>query len=99
MEQQIDFLGRDKYDIKWELFQFRVSPEIKRDFQVWCHQHGINPSVFFRIVCNKVLNNCRQMPGVINNQEATKQMDIAVNEVVGYLPVISKQIAINRHLY
>ena len=98
-EFQYDFMGNNGSDIKWELIQFRITAESKRDIQLWCNDHQIPLSVLLRLVINKMINNCRELPGVVNKAEPTDQVNIATNEVIGYLPVIKKQREINRRMY
>jgi hypothetical protein len=97
MEFQQDFLGRDKGDRKWVSVMARVSEEEKRDIFLYCRSVGLNYSVLTRIIWKKVLCNLRTMPQV--RPDPAKEIDLALRDVVSYIPVVVKQREFNPRLY
>ena len=74
---------------KWEMIQFRVDPDLKEDFQIWCKQQRIPLSVIMRMLMVKILDNRRTYPGY--QTESTEELKAACEDVLELLPMIMKQ--------
>jgi len=85
MERVSDIL-RPEDDVKWEIIQFRTTPELKRDFNVWIKKHGLTISVYLRMVMMKTLENDL----VVKDMRTIRPIENAVEEVQEMLPVYTK---------
>jgi len=93
MEQQLDFMGRDKRDIDMQLAQIKMPTELKRDIFLWCRQKGLTFSSYIRMVCIKTLEDHRCIP----DPRQLPPIENAVREVKEYVPVIVRYQNPNRY--
>ena len=84
---------------KWEHIQVRVTPELKEKIKKYCTGDRPDMSTITRLFWIKLLVNAQEMPEVMKDAGVTKEIDIATNEIVGYLPIVAKQKQFNRNRY
>lgn len=81
---------------KWEILQARATPEEKRDIYLCCQgQIGLKYSVVTRIIWRRILYRFRTFPKDMR-ADSLKEVEQAVEEVIGYIPFVRQQQAYGR---
>lgn len=94
MDRQFEFLQDSSIkDTKFCIIQARVSADLKDGIVAWCKANEIPVSVAIRMIIAKIISDRRTYPGL--RRDPAGEIETSVDGVIGYLPVIQKQIKIN----
>lgn len=87
MEQQLDFLGRDKNDTDSRLIQFKSPTERVRDFDLWWHSHGFSSrSAALNMFMAKIVEDER----TLHDPRMIQPVENAINGIKELIPIIER---------
>ncbi|MFA5320399.1 MAG: hypothetical protein WC418_04380 [Candidatus Omnitrophota bacterium] len=92
-DPQQDFLGmnNETRGSKWDVLPARATVEEKRDIFAHCKMVIKLPySVVTRLIWRKILSDYKSMPQA-GRYDAMQDVNQAVEQTVGYMPIIRKQ--------
>lgn len=89
-EIQPDFFGGEPI-LRKEPVQMMWEPELKQRFRAFCNNEGFSMTAILKLCAKVILRNREQMTQVMREATIGKEVEIASNEVIGYLPILRKQ--------